>query len=103
VTHARKRGIGMWAWILHRVSAMIILLSVLLHVLRNQFGFITPGGKLVTIDLLVFSLAYHSLNGLRVILIESSGWAAKHEDTLFWAVVTATFVLIFTWILTVGL
>lgn len=103
VTHARKRGIGMWAWLLHRVTAIITLISVSFHVLKNQFGYIIPGGKLLTIDLLVFALTYHSLNGIRVILIESSGWAAKHEDSLFWTVASFTIVFILIWIITVGL
>ena len=93
----------MWAWLLHRVTAIITLISVSFHVLKNQFGYIIPGGKLLTIDLLVFALTYHSLNGIRVILIESSGWAAKHEDSLFWTVASFTIVFILIWIITVGL
>ena len=103
VTHARKRGIGMWAWLFHRITAIITLISASTHVLKNQFGYIIPGGKLVTIDLLVFALTYHSLNGIRVILIESSEWAANHEDSLFWIVATLTMVFILAWIITVGL
>ncbi len=44
VTHARKRGLGMWAWILNRVTAVTIIFSTILHVLRNQFGVLTLGG-----------------------------------------------------------
>lgn len=103
VTHARKRGVGMWAWILHRVTAVIILLSAIIHVSRNQFGVITPGGRLVSIDLLVFALTYHSLNGVRILLIESSELAARNEDKLFWGVIVLSLLFISTWILVVGL
>jgi succinate dehydrogenase/fumarate reductase cytochrome b subunit len=103
VTHARKKGVGMWAWLLHRVTAIITLITVSSHVLKNQFGYIIPGGRLVSIDLLVFALTYHTLNGLRVIFIESSEWAAIHEDSLFWVVISITIVLIFSWIIWIDL
>jgi succinate dehydrogenase/fumarate reductase cytochrome b subunit len=93
----------MWAWLLHRFTAIIALIGIIFHVLRNQYGFITPGGRLFSIDLLVFSLSYHTLNGLRVILIELSGWAAKNEDKLFWLVTIVTCLFILSWIYTVGL
>jgi succinate dehydrogenase / fumarate reductase cytochrome b subunit len=103
VTHARKRGVGMWAWLLHRLTAIVALMGIIFHVLRNQFGYITPGGRLFSIDLLVFALSYHTLNGIRVILIELSGWSAKNEDKLFWLVIILTFLFILGWIFTVGL
>ena len=102
VTHARKRGASMWAWVLHRVTAIIILVAVVFHVLRNQFGFITPGGRLVTIDLLVFALAYHTLNGVRVILVETWGWAADRADPLFWIVIVSSLIFILSWLYFVG-
>lgn len=102
VTHSRRRGASMWAWVLHRVTAVIILVAVVFHVMRNQFGIITPGGRLVTIDLLVFSLSYHTLNGVRVILVEAWGWAAERADPLFWVVITSTFVFILSWLYVVG-
>lgn len=93
----------MWAWILHRITAVIALVVVVLHILRNQFGIITPGGRLVSIDLLVFSLTYHTLNGARVIIIEIFGLAAEQADNLFWAVITITLLVIAAWIAIVGL
>lgn len=103
ITHARKRGLGMWAWILHRVTAVLISIGAILHIMRNQFGYIIPGGRVVTIDLLLFPGVYHALNGLRVILVEAFGWAAENEDRLFIAVIAATLLFIFYWIATIGL
>jgi succinate dehydrogenase / fumarate reductase cytochrome b subunit len=102
VTHARKRGPSMWAWVLHRVTAVIILVAVIFHVMRNQFGLITPGGKIVSIDLLVFALAYHTFNGIRVILIEAWGWATEKADYLTWVVMFATIIFIISWLYIVG-
>ncbi len=103
VTHARKRGLGMWAWLLHRVTAVMILGIAILHVLKNQFGVMVPGGRLVTIDLLIFPGVYHALNGVRVILVEAFDWAAVNEDRLFIGVLALTFIFIVYWTAVVGL
>jgi succinate dehydrogenase / fumarate reductase, cytochrome b subunit len=103
VTFSRKRGLGMWAWLLHRLSAVILIVAGILHIMDNQFGFIIPGGDFVTVDLLVFSFAYHTLNGVRVILIESVGFLAKYEKTLFYLVIISTLVFMLWWALVVGL
>ena len=93
----------MWAWLLHRVTAIMILGIAILHVLKNQFGVPVPGGRLVTIDLLIFPGVYHALNGVRVILVEAFDWAAVNEDRLFIGVLTLTFIFIVYWTAVVGL
>lgn len=103
IYHSRGRGVSMWAWLLHRLTAVISLFVVVLHILRNQFGILTPGGRLVSIDLLVFSLTYHTLNGARVIIVETWGLAAEKADTLFWVVIGLTLVTISAWLIVVGL
>jgi len=103
VTHARRRGLGMYAWALHRLTAVLVIVLAILHVLANEFGIIVPGGRLVTVDLLLFSGSYHLLNGVRVILIEAFGWAAKNEERLFMGVIGLTLAFILWWIIVVGL
>jgi succinate dehydrogenase / fumarate reductase cytochrome b subunit len=103
VTHVRRRGLGMWAWLLHRVTAIMILGVAILHVLKNQFGVLVPGGRLVTIDLLIFPGVYHALNGVRVILVEAFDWAAVNEDRLFIGVLALTFIFIVYWTAVIGL
>ncbi len=103
VTHARRRGLGMWAWLLHRITAVLILMAAALHVMKNQFGLLVPGGRLVTIDLLLFSGVFHALNGVRVILVEAFDWAAVNEERLFIAVLGLTFLFIVYWTAVVGL
>ncbi len=93
----------MWAWLLHRVTAIMILGIAILHVLKNQFGVLIPGGRLVTIDLLIFPGVYHALNGVRVILVEAFDWAAVNEDRLFIGVLALTFIFIVYWTAVVGL
>ncbi len=103
VTHARRRGLGMYAWALHRVTAVMVIALAVLHVLANEFGYIVPGGRLVTVDLLLFAGTYHLLNGVRVILIEAFGWAAVNEERLFQGVAVLTLAFIFWWVAAVGL
>ncbi len=103
ITHARRRGWGMWAWVLHRVTAVILVVGTLIHVLANHFGYAFPFGTLLTDDLVVFSGVYHALNGLRVLAIELSPWAARNEDRLFWAVVLSTVGFLIYWAWVIGL
>jgi succinate dehydrogenase/fumarate reductase cytochrome b subunit len=81
----------------------MILGVAILHILKNQFGVLVPGGRLVTIDLLLFPGIYHALNGVRVILIEAFDLAAVNEDWLFIGVLALTFLVIIYWIAVVGL
>ena len=103
VNFTRKRGISMWAWILHRLTALLTVIVLGLHILRNQFGFITPGGRLVAVDLLLVLVAYHGLNGLRVVTIETWGLAAEQADRLFWVVSSLTIIFLAWWFISVGL
>jgi succinate dehydrogenase / fumarate reductase cytochrome b subunit len=103
VTHARRRGLGMWAWLLQRVTAVMLMVIIILHILKSQFGVRVPGGRLVTIDLLILPGVYHALNGVRVILVEAFDWAALNEDRLFIGVLALTFIFMAYWIAVVGL
>ena len=103
VNFTRKRGVSMWAWILHRITALLTIVALGLHILRNQFGFVTPGGRLVAVDLLLVLVVYHGLNGLRVVVIETWGMAAERADKLFWAVLGLSFAFLAWWLIYVGL
>ncbi len=85
------------------MSAIILIVCGILHIMDNQFGFIIPGGDFVTVDLLVFSFAFHTFNGVRVMLIESVGLLAKYEKALFYLVILGELVFVFWWAFTVGL
>ncbi|RLG48450.1 MAG: hypothetical protein DRO06_01270 [Thermoproteota archaeon] len=103
VTRARRRGWGMWAWVLHRVTAILLLFGTLFHVLANHFGYTFPLGTLLTDDLVVFAGAYHGFNGVRLLLIETFAWASRNEDKLFWACLAATFLFCVYWAWVIGL
>jgi len=80
---------GMWAWLLQRVSAILILLFVLLH-------FFFPYRRPLQF-LLLSVVAFHASLGLRVLLIDL-GANVKAQKILFIVfVLVAVFGLFFIW------
>lgn len=105
ITFYRGRE-GMWAWVLHRVTGLGVLLFLVLHILDTAlmgFGpeaynhaialYRTPLFRLGEIALGA-ALIYHTLNGLRVIAIDFSDRAARRQRELFYAVIVL-FLLLF--------
>ena len=85
---------GMFAWMAHRLSGVAIVVYLILHVwglraLSNREAF----NELITAYhaplyklgefLLLAAVAYHALNGLRIVLIDFMGWSPQHRK-LFW-------------------
>lgn len=77
-----KGGSGMWAWMLHRGSGLLVLGFLFLHILdtslisfgKHHYDSIVNIYKHAWFQplevLLVGAVIYHSINGLRVILID---------------------------------
>jgi succinate dehydrogenase / fumarate reductase cytochrome b subunit len=96
---------GAWAWLLHRVTGVGVLLFLLAHIIDTAligFGpeayehalglYRLPIFKIGEIAL-VFAVVYHSVNGVRVILIDFWGESTRRRQQLFWASVAGTAVL----------
>jgi succinate dehydrogenase / fumarate reductase cytochrome b subunit len=96
---------GAWAWLLHRVTGVGVLLFLLAHIIDTAligFGpeayehalglYRMPIFKLGEIAL-VFAVVYHSVNGVRVILVDFWDSGTKYHKQLFWASVAGTAVL----------
>ncbi len=96
---------GAWAWLLHRVTGVGVLLFLLAHIVDTAligFGpeayehalglYRMPIFKLGEIAL-VFAVVYHSVNGVRVILVDFWDEGTKYHKQLFWASVAGTAVL----------
>ena len=85
---------GMFAWLCHRLSGLAIVAYLVLHVWglralsdRDAFnelitGYHAPIFKFGEFMLLV-AVAYHALNGLRIVLIDFMGWS-PNQKKLFW-------------------
>jgi succinate dehydrogenase / fumarate reductase cytochrome b subunit len=81
---------GAMAWLIHRITGAVVGLYLLLHIL-GQFGMKYGGleslrnlisAKVVVIVLLA-CLIYHTLNGVRELVIDFGNGALYHKK-LFW-------------------
>ncbi len=94
----------MFAWMAHRLSGIAIVVYLVLHVWglkaltdRNAFneliaGYHAPIYK-VGEFLLLAAVAYHAMNGLRIVLIDFLGWS-PNQKRLFWTLGVVTAVII---------
>ncbi|NBC18588.1 MAG: succinate dehydrogenase, cytochrome b556 subunit [Bacteroidetes bacterium] len=85
---------GMFAWILHRLTGLALVAYLVIHVwglraLTDAEAFNHLIAKYhapifkVGEFLLLGAVAYHALNGLRIVLIDFLGWSPNHRK-LFW-------------------
>ncbi len=85
---------GMFAWLAHRLSGVALVGYLVIHVWglrslsdRDSFneliaGYHAPIFKIGEF-LLLAAVAYHAMNGLRIVLIDFLGWSPTHRK-LFW-------------------
>ena len=96
---------GAWAWVLHRITGVAVLLFLLAHIVDTALIGLGPEAYEHALDLyrhpvfkvleiaLVFAVVYHSVNGVRVIIVDFWEGGTKHHRELFWASVVGTAVL----------
>ncbi len=96
--------VGTVAWILHRLSGVLIVVYLVLHIWvmsflqkgPESFNRImrlleSPLFKLLEIGLLGVVI-YHALNGIRLVILDL-GWGMAHQKKMFWAVVVVGIVI----------
>lgn len=107
-----RGGVGMLAWVLHRVSGLALSAYLVLHIydLRSaQRGaasfnetlavFQAPFWKVMDL-LLLAAVAYHMLNGIRLLAFDG-GWGVRNQRQLFWIAFVGTIaVLLFSAVMT---
>jgi succinate dehydrogenase / fumarate reductase, cytochrome b subunit len=93
---------GMWSWVAHRVTGVLIFLFLLAHVLDTALVRVSPDSynrimdtyKTPVVNLmevgLVGAVLYHALNGLRVILIDFWAKGTNFQKQMTYAVVIVT-------------
>ena len=69
-----KTPIGMWAWLLQRVSALLIVVMLVLHITM-------PYRPLIQF-LLLLVVTFHAALGLRVILLDFNLVSIKYQRAL---------------------
>ncbi len=89
-----KMRVGMFAWILHRLTGLALVGYLVVHIWGLK-AITNPDAYNALITsyhapifkvgefLLLGAVVYHSLNGLRIVLIDFMGWSPNHRK-LFW-------------------
>jgi succinate dehydrogenase / fumarate reductase cytochrome b subunit len=90
--------VGMWSWVLHRITGVAIFFFLLVHVLDTALVRVSPEAYNTVIETyktpiiglgelgLVAAILYHALNGVRVILIDFWRKGAKYQNKMWWIV-----------------
>jgi succinate dehydrogenase / fumarate reductase, cytochrome b subunit len=104
------KGTGMWAWVLFRISGLVLLAYLFVHIWVISHGRASAESLnhlfdlfdkpfLVFLDLmLVSAVLYHALNGVRIVLMDL-GVGIKQHKVVFWVcmVVAAAALSLFAW------
>ena len=89
---------GMWSWVLHRITGIAIFFFLLVHVLDTALIRVSPEAYNAVIGTyqtpimgigevgLVGAIAFHALNGLRIILVDFWSKGTKYQRVMFWVV-----------------
>ena len=94
-----RGGIGMWSWVLHRITGIAIFFFLLVHILDTALIRVAPDAYDAVMSTyknplmglgevaLVGAVAYHAYNGLRIIAVDMWSWATRHQRQLWWGVI----------------
>ena len=97
--------VGMWSWVLHRITGVAIFFFLLVHVLDGALILVSPDAYNAVIGTyktpiigfgelgLVAAILFHALNGIRVILIDFWPRGAKLQNVMFWVVIAIALVI----------
>ena len=97
--------VGMWSWVLHRITGVAIFFFLLVHVLDTALVRLSPEAYNAVIDTyktpliglgelgLVAAILFHALNGVRVILIDFWRKGVKYQNVMFWIVIAIALII----------
>lgn len=90
---------GMWSWVAHRVTGMLIFVFLLVHVLDTALVRVSPEAYNTVIGAyknpimgiaeagLVAAIVYHAFNGIRVMLVDFWSKGTRYQRLMMWIVV----------------
>ena len=93
---------GQWAFILHRLSGVAIAFYLMIHVVNislSMFGPKVANSAMAIFHIPIFrvglilvmaGVVYHALNGLRIIIMDFTGWGVKYQTELWYGVLVLT-------------
>ena len=97
---------GMWSWVGHRITGVLIFVFLLVHVLDTALVRVSPEAYNTVIETyknpvvglgeagLVAAVLFHAFNGIRIMLVDFWSKGPKHHRAMFWAVL-GVFVVLF--------
>ncbi|MEJ5944455.1 succinate dehydrogenase, cytochrome b556 subunit [Pseudokineococcus basanitobsidens] len=97
---------GMWSWVAHRITGLLIFVFLLVHVLDTSLVRVSPEAYNAVIDTyknpvvglgeagLVGAVLFHAFNGIRVMLVDFWSKGPRYHRQMLWAV-GAIWVLLF--------
>jgi succinate dehydrogenase / fumarate reductase cytochrome b subunit len=90
------KGLGMWAWVLFRISGIVLVLYLFTHIwvisqgrvggpeaLDGLFEFFDRPLLVLLDTMLVAAVLYHALNGVRIVLMDLGVGVHRHK-AIFW-------------------
>lgn len=103
----RNMRLGVWAWLIQRISGLVLVLFVVAHVvaisqanfaltgplftmldgLRNPFWAVDR--TVLAIDLLMLGIiAFHGMNGIRIVMFDTGvGVGLRSHKVIFWTLI----------------
>ena len=98
-----RGGQGMWSWVLHRITGVLVFFFLFAHVLDTALVRVSPQAYNEVINTyktpivglmemgLVAAVLYHALNGIRIILIDFWQHGPKYQRLMLWIVLGVWF------------
>lgn len=98
---------GMWSWVGHRITGVVIFFFLLVHVLDTALVRVSPEAYDAVIGTyqnpvmavgevgLVAAIVFHAFNGLRIILVDFWKGGTKFHKQMLW-------VVLILWVVTVA-
>ena len=98
---------GMWSWVGHRITGVVIFFFLLVHVLDTSLVRVSPEAYDAVIGTyqnplmavgevgLVAAVVFHAFNGLRIILVDFWKGGTKFHKQMLW-------VVLILWVVTVA-
>ena len=101
-----RGNLGMWSWVLHRITGVAIFFFLLVHILDTALVRVSPEAYNAVIGTyknpimglgevaLVAAIGLHALNGVRIILVDFWAWGTKHQKLLQWIALALWIILL---------
>jgi succinate dehydrogenase / fumarate reductase cytochrome b subunit len=103
------KATGMWAWLLFRISGLVLVFYLGAHIIITSMGQVGANGETynslmtafdhpvaIVLDLiLVAAVLYHALNGVRIILMDFGIGIQRHKVAFWFCMAIAVICLVF--------